>query len=320
MELRQLRYFVEIARAGSFSKASEQLNVAQPSLSQHVRNLEAELGVDLFARHARGVRLTPQGEALRDHANKILDDIYMIPEVVIRSNDNPEGEVNVGLPTSACRGLAIPLVQAVSAAHPGIRVHIVEAMTGSLQEWMEGGRVDVALLYDFADEAGFHANHVGREELALIAPPTLVKSSHPSMPIDAISRLPLALPGRIHVMPPIVRQIMETRPLGAERQPPRLHCDSLSGLLQLVKNGYGTFLPRFAVADEIERGEVIAVSIRGHRPTWTLSVVRAERSSVRAASVVVAKILEEQIRKLARTKRWQADITPPSEQANSIAI
>lgn len=75
MDLRQLKYFVQITESGNFSRAAEMLRIAQPSLSQQVKNLEEELGVDLLLRHARGVTPTDMGQQLYDHARRILEEV-----------------------------------------------------------------------------------------------------------------------------------------------------------------------------------------------------------------------------------------------------
>jgi LysR family nitrogen assimilation transcriptional regulator len=148
MDLRQLKYFVQIAESGNFSRAAEVLGVAQPSLSQQMRNLEDELGVELLARHARGVTPTELGQQLCDHARRILLEVDRAKEALRSRSANPSGRVSVGLPTSACRGLSLSLFQALAERQPNITLHLVEAMTGYLDELIQAGRLDVALLYD----------------------------------------------------------------------------------------------------------------------------------------------------------------------------
>src|ERR1700743_1165000 len=71
MDFKEVRYFLQVARAGSFNRAAHELNIAQPALSRQVRKLETSLGVDLFVRHGRGVRLTSAGSLLFEGAESI---------------------------------------------------------------------------------------------------------------------------------------------------------------------------------------------------------------------------------------------------------
>ena len=105
MDVKQMRYFVQIVESGSLSKAASQLHIAQPSLSQQLKGLEDELGVELLVRHPRGVTPTDLGMLFCDHARSILKDIDRAKEIVQTRARNPVGRVSVGLPTSACRGL-----------------------------------------------------------------------------------------------------------------------------------------------------------------------------------------------------------------------
>src|SRR5262245_17887894 len=148
MDFKQLKYFVQIAECGSLSKAAEILHISQPSLSLQIKNLEDELGAELLNRHARGVSTTELGRMFCDHARSILKDVERAKDTIASQAKSPTGRVTVGLPTSACRGLSARLIMSVAERYPNVSLHIAEAMTGTLDEWVQIGRLDVALLYD----------------------------------------------------------------------------------------------------------------------------------------------------------------------------
>ena len=102
MEIHQLREFVAVAEEKSFSRAAEKVRVAQPSLSQQIQKLEAELGQPLFDRLARQVVLTEAGNGLLPFAHRILNELSSAQRFVSDRGKNPSGEVSVGiLPTIA---------------------------------------------------------------------------------------------------------------------------------------------------------------------------------------------------------------------------
>ena len=149
MDIRQLRYFLGIAEAGSISAAAARLRVAQPALSQQMAKLEAELGARLMERGPRGVMLTGAGEALREHAHVVLRDLERAREAVQAEAGGPvQGNVTIGLPTTVAMVLTLSLLLAMRERHPGVALHLVESQSGHLVEWLRQGRLDVAVLFD----------------------------------------------------------------------------------------------------------------------------------------------------------------------------
>ena len=146
MDIKQLRYFVAIAEEGSLSAAAGRIGIAQPSLSQHVKNLEQQLGIDLLARSPRGVALTQSGVLLLSHARRILAAVEQASEDVRASGLDPRGEVSFGLPSSVSMVLSVPLAETVRLELPEVRLRAIEAMSGFIQGWLEEGSIDLGIL------------------------------------------------------------------------------------------------------------------------------------------------------------------------------
>jgi LysR family transcriptional regulator, nitrogen assimilation regulatory protein len=303
MDLKQLRYFIQISESGSLTAASEILRIAQPSLSLQLKSLEDELGVPLMVRHAKGITLTELGTSFYEHAQKIIREVDHAKEVIQTKAKTPIGKVSVGLPTSACKGLTIPLVEQVSKMYPRIDLHIVEALTGSLEEWIGAGRLDVALLYDrraFEDVAW---TEMMVEDLLLIAGSAANYKMCSPVTFNELANLPLVLPSRSH----IIRTLLEGLAFrtGISFQV-KLESDTLTGMIELVKAGYITILPHFAVAREIARGEVQAFEIADPVPSWRLSVVMSKRTLNPKASEAVTLVLAGTIKFLVQSGVWRA--------------
>jgi len=306
MDLRQLRYFVQIADCGNFSRAAEMLRVAQPSLSQQIRNLEEELGVDLFIRHARGVVPTELGLQFCDHARRLIQEADRAREVIRSKAANPSGRVSVGLPTSACRGLSLPLFNALSERLPDIRLHVVETMTGYLDELIQAGRLDVALLYDQKAFEHVAWTEMMVEELMLVAPAASPLAALPSISLARVFDQRLVLPGRPNVARVLVERLAARYDLAVDA----MDCDSLPAIAQLVRfSGFHTVLPHFALAAEIERGEMVAVPIVDPTPAWRLSVVVSQRTMNPRGSDGVARVMADVIAGLVGQGLWRAKLT-----------
>ena len=303
MDLRQLRSLVYIADCGSLSRAAEILRTSQPSLSQQIKHLEAELGVELLHRHARGVTLTELGHAFCAHARTIMKDVERAKEEITARADSPSGKVSVGLPTSACRGIASHLIRIVSDKYPNISLHILEGMTGTLDEWVQLGRLDVALLYDHKAFANIDPTEIMLEDLMLMAGKGNPILQRAQISFSELQTLPIVLPSNQHV----IRNLIE-RLAARENILPNvvIDCDSLPGIIDLVRNGYMTVMPHFAMLEEINRNEVGAVAITNPTPFWRLSTIVSQRTINSRSAQVVAKTLVETIQSMVVDGTWQA--------------
>jgi LysR family nitrogen assimilation transcriptional regulator len=302
MDLRQLRSLVYIADSGSLSRAAEMLRTSQPALSQHLKHLEAELGVELLHRHARGVTLTDLGHIFCEHARTILKDVERARDSVAYLSESPRGKVSLGFPTSVCRGLTPRLIHAVSERYPNISLHVLEGLSGTLDEWVQAGRLDVALLYDNKAFANIDLTDVMLEDLMLIAnvrDPILRRGE---ISFSELQALPLVLPSKQHVLRNLIERLSARENITPNVA---IDCDSLTGMIELVRRGYMTVLPHFALLDEIERKEVGAIPILNPTPSWRLSVVVSQRTINMRSAQVIAETLIEMIKSLVADGTWR---------------
>lgn len=146
MELHQLRYFCAVAVTGSFSRAAEQSHVSQPSLSQQILKLEAELGARLFDRLGRSVRLTEVGKTFLPRARAVLRELEAARGEVMESKDTISGPVTIGvIPTVAPYFLPLALA-AFWKKFPEATVSVIEDITPALLDRLRAGTIDIALL------------------------------------------------------------------------------------------------------------------------------------------------------------------------------
>lgn len=146
MEVHQLRYFCAVAETSSFSRAAEQSNVSQPSLSQQILKLEDELGARLFDRLGRSVRLTELGKTFLPRARAVLRELEAAKDDVVEGKESIGGPVAVGvIPTVAPYFLPSRLI-AFSSKFPQVRLTVLEEITPILLERLRKGTIDIAIL------------------------------------------------------------------------------------------------------------------------------------------------------------------------------
>lgn len=307
MEFRELRYFMHVARAGSFSQAAGELNVAQPALSRQVRKLEQALGVELLIRHGRGVRLTSAGSVLLERAEAIAQMLRQTTEQIKISQDVVTGHVALGVPPAAGLLIIPPVVGEFRKRFPHVSLHIREGISSLLQEWVPERRVDVAVLYNPPPLESIDVSPLLHERMALVGPP-LAGQGRPRAPLKEcrirdLGDLPLIMPS----MPHNNRRVLEQAAIQHGVQVRIvLEVDSVALTKAMVKRGYGyTILTYSSVHDEVMRGELQARFIERPPLIATLSIVRLrEERSPRLARELV-RTVREVLRGLVDDGSWK---------------
>jgi LysR family transcriptional regulator, nitrogen assimilation regulatory protein len=252
MDLKQLEYFVRVAELGSFTRAAQALNVAQPALSRQVRLLEVELRHNLLLRNGRGALTTDAGKLLLEHARGILHQVDRAREEMGRVGGALAGRVAIGLPPSLSRVLAVPLTRAVRVKLPQASVSICEGLSIQMQEWLATGRLDIAVLYNAQPAPEIEVTPLLEEELVLVQPrpPGLAQDPPPGpIRLKEIAALPLVIPSR----PNAIRMQVETEMANIGLRPQvALEIDGVAAILDLVADGAGSaLLSRNAVASSL---------------------------------------------------------------------
>ncbi len=217
MDLRQLRYFIAIVEQGSFSRAAETLSIAQPALSLHVRNMEAELGTALLFRTPQGVIATDAGKVLLHHARIVIGQISIAQEEIKNQQTEPRGEVSLGLPGTISQILSVPLIIELRKRFPKVKLRIAEAMSGFVLDWMRNDQVDLAVVYVPVSEKSVTSSPVLTEELWLLGPPgQSLDASSDRANFDMIAQLPLILPSTNHGLRILLEKEARARSLEPE--------------------------------------------------------------------------------------------------------
>lgn len=315
LDLRQLKYFAKVVESGSFSKAANQLHVAQPALSQHVRHMEEELGVALLHRGAQGVSPTEAGERLMRHAKRILAEFAEIHDSVRGEAVAPRGEVRFGLPGTVGELLAAPLIEAAKERYPDVRIRVVEAMSGYILEWLKQGKVDLAMLYATADPRGLAVHHGLSEEICLFSNIAMAGQSNfkaSAVKLSEAAKLPLVVPGPGHGL----RELIENAALAARVSiDPAVEIDSYSQIKKLVLRGLGYgILPRMAVNREAEAGLFRVWGFKEPVLTRKVYLAYSTERPLLTAPRAIGQLSWEILRQLVKEQVWIADLSDESQR------
>lgn len=259
MDFKRLGYFAQVAEQGSLSRTAEHVRIAQPSLSRQMRLLEEELGIQLFTRGAKGMRLTEAGELLYARIAGPLREIGHALYEVRSLPTETGGKVILGMPPTMVQMLAGSLARRVATYAPKISLQIVDAYSGHLLDWMNRSELDAAILYGPCP-SGLNASKLLEDELMLVGPPQSQLALEGGIDFRRLADLQLVLPSPTHGL----RILLETAAAKARiKLNVHVQADSYHLMKELVESGIGyTALPYCAFSRDAAAGRLSFTRIK----------------------------------------------------------
>lgn len=243
-DLRQLEYFCAVARTGSFTKAADELGIAQPSLSEQIARLEQSLGAALFERLNRRIELTPLGEAILGKAQALLEDAAALPDHFDRAREGVRGPLRAGaIPTILPYYLA-QLLHRFSAAYPDVELNVREGRTAELVEQVLEGVIDVAVLSLPVEGAGLVMRELFRDPLYLAVPNGHALANAEKVSLRRVSEERLLLLKDGHCLRDETLAICDRAKV---RFPSQFEADQFLTIFELIRAGFGvSIVPEMA--------------------------------------------------------------------------
>lgn len=197
MEIRVLRYFLAVVREESITKASEMLHITQPTLSRQLSQMEEEIGVKLFDRGTRKIKLTNEGILLRRRAEEILQLVDKTERELVEQEEQVEGKVTIGCGEIASVRLLPELFRSFRGKYPGVSFDLFTATADLVKEQMDKGLLDIGLLLEPVDVEKYDFIRFNMKENWVV----LMRSDDPlaereSVTAKELAMLPLILPRR----------------------------------------------------------------------------------------------------------------------------
>jgi DNA-binding transcriptional LysR family regulator len=288
MQLHQLAYFVAVAEHRHFTRAAEEVRVAQPSLSQQIRTLEHDLGAALFHRIRGNVTLTEAGETLLPIARRILAETESARRAIRELDELDRGRVRLGAPPSLCTGLLPPMLSAFRRRYPGIQLELHESGSGDLRQRLSEGALDLALLAGARSpgDPRLSATPLLLEELVVISPAdTPVERAGERLHVHELADVPLVMFRRGYD----VREATVNACRAAGFEPSfAIEGGEMDAVLELVRAGVGAaVVPSTVAGDRFlmtrfvpEAGMTRIVQLAGRRDVDPTRAVRALRDAI----------------------------------------
>lgn len=289
MNLERWRLFAEVAELGSLSRAAGLRKTSQSVISRQIAGLERECRGPLFHRTGRGVVLTDGGKRLLPRVKALLENADELTRAAKGDVSVPNGLVRVGVMPSIAHPLVTQLFRRTREQFPGIQLRIFDGSGGQLNEWLESGQIDIAILFRYGSDARPEDHALATIESYLIGPaddPLLRKGS---VRFAQLHELPLVLPGTPNAMRIVLDQLARQHGVSLRVQ---IQCDALATQKNLAAEaGVYAILWRQAIAREMQEGRLRGAKIVDPGMTRTVTLCTSKRNPLTLACREVAKLI-----------------------------
>lgn len=259
-----MRLLVEIGRQGSVSAAARAIGIGQPTASEHLRTLEGAAGQRLVERNGRGSRLTEAGQLLALHAGQALQTLRAGEEELHRLAGLEAGTIHIGASTTPGVYLLPDTLGCFRRDHPNVNVEVEIASTGEILDRLLAGQIQLALVGEAEPDKRIQLEAFISDEIVGVARPGLLTLRNGRATPKELAEQTLLVrePGSS------TRRVSERALASARVWPARTWgLDSSEAIKRAAREGLGiAFLSRYAVAEEVQRGELETFRIAGRPP------------------------------------------------------
>jgi DNA-binding transcriptional LysR family regulator len=290
MEMAQLEYFSSVVQEKSFSKAADRVFRTQPAVSIAIRRLEEEIGLPLLDRTQKTPVLTEAGQVVYDYAQRILGLRDQVGQAIAELQSLKRGRVRVGANESTSLYLLPELILTFRELHPDVKVEIFRYVSSHLPREVLDRNVDFALMASEPEDREIEAFPVLRDELALIMSPKHPLATRSSVRVKDLGNESFIAHNvksgsRVKVVEAFAQQ---HTPLNIT-----LELATIETIKRFVQKRVGlAFVPRMCVREELERGVLVSVPVRGLSHTRTLWAAHRRGVSFSPAAAAFLRVLK----------------------------
>lgn len=238
MDLQQIRYFLALADELHFWNTAAKMNISQSALSRQVMALESDLGIQLFERSKRSVKLTMAGKFLKEKWTKELSEISYMHQLAIEMHLGEKGTIRIAHPDSISGSLIPEMITGIASAYPKIQIELVQVLYENQYEFLNNYKLDLVITRDKSDRSDINSEKIFTDNLALV-----VAENHHFKSAEDFSKN--GLEGQKFILPiknekssynALISGIFKSLDITPEVF---LHCEFGSTILALVRQGLG---------------------------------------------------------------------------------
>jgi DNA-binding transcriptional LysR family regulator len=313
MDLRHIRSFIAVYEEGSINRAATRLHCAQPSLSLQLRNLEESLSVELFERHARGVRPTAAADRFYKHCISILGEVESAEQHMRDWAREIAGALTVGLIPTVTKSVLPQVLPDYTERLPNVDIRVVEAFSGTLTDWVVSGELDFAIITEPPSHEGLELRRLSAEPLAVVSGAKSGFTHRAPVSLPELAPIKLVLPSQQHSLRGMLERYIRVGNIAVERL---LEIDGLFGALEFVhQSDWSAILPVTTVVGELASGKFVVNPII--EPATMIEyylIHQTQRPLMRASSELVDRIEAALQQSAADWMHWQTNASASAKR------
>jgi LysR family transcriptional regulator, nitrogen assimilation regulatory protein len=303
--LLDLKFFVAAYEERSFTAAAERVHATQSGVSQHVRQLEDQLGVPLFLRDKGKVRPTPAGDRYYRHAVEVLRACDTAALSVQDLSGGLQGEVNVGLMPAMTRCVLAPALAGFVEQHPNVVLQVVEGFSGLLTEMVAAQKLDFAIVPAFTETPGLRQRRVHQAEEVLVRAAGPGRRSLQPLRLATLPPLKVVLPSGRNTRRHLLEAYFRSNGVAVDRV---IELDTMHGVLDFVaRTDWCTVLPSVMLMQPADRQAYCLNPLADPPMATDFVLIESASRALPAAAKAFAQVLQAEMAGL--DAAWRADVS-----------
>ncbi|MDT8717920.1 LysR family transcriptional regulator [Clostridium sp. 19966] len=284
------KIFYTVAKSGNISLASQKLFISQPAVSKSIKKLEAQLGIELFIRNSRGVKLTEEGKIFYKYVEKGLNEISIGEKVLGKLKDGEEGNIKLGVSTTLCKHFLIPKLKKFKKAYPNIKINIINNTSSDTLKLIDNGEIDLCVISEPMDKNDNY-NFIKLLEIQDI----FVASKEYLDTLNTIEAEHIFYDATVMFLEKdnVTRRYIDKyfQDNGLDIKPD-MEISNMDLLMEFAKIGFGiTAAIKEFIAEELKAGELIEIPIKPEIPKRNIGIVYSSNLPLSKAAETLKKYL-----------------------------
>jgi DNA-binding transcriptional LysR family regulator len=295
IDLELYKVFYTVACYKSISKAAEALYISQPAISKSIMKIENDMGVILFSRNSRGVKLTEEGKVLFEYIQKAMNEISIGERLLTKLKKKEEGTIKLGVSTTLCRYFLIPILKGFIEQYPHIQIKIINKTTLETLELLDEGKIDLGLVSCAPYCESYSITELLEIQDVFVCGKEYLETKGITEATDIFSKSNLMLLEEDNISRKYIDQYFTQNNIEVK---PDIQISNMDLLIEFAKIGLGvTCVIKDFIRKELAEGSLVEIPITPSIPKRTIDIVYNKKLSLSIAAQTLQDFIEQSIRK-----------------------